>query len=248
MSVDAIIKIFSKTLQVPAVSLPRHNSSAQLRDELPGDLLSAPLVWVCRGGVIPPLQLSCAADPAPSPSESGPGTRSLPSATSRIAWPRTPRLAARVDAADRRVRTQAVLPQPSGSHFQTRWFLHLPLQRCHETVSEPFSYPARRFLHAWDRRRHHRCHRRGPVPSTGTATEVGPLTSSPAGRGQSLGGALWTPAYTPGDGQTSWVYSTNSVLHLYISCYVTVNKPVLSYLLLCLLLQSQKKILPTLSI
>jgi hypothetical protein len=33
------------------------------------------------------------------------------------------------------------------------------------------------------------------------------------------------------------VYSTNPVLHLYISCYVTVNKPVLSYLLLCLLLQ-----------
>jgi hypothetical protein len=46
---------------------------------------------------------------------------------------------------------------------------------------------------------------------------------------------LWTPAYTPGDGQTSWVYSTNPVLYLYISCYVTVNKPVLSYLSLCLL-------------
>ncbi len=57
MSVDAIINIFSKTLHVPAVSLPRHNSSAQLPEELPGDLLSAPLVWVCRRGVIPPLQL-----------------------------------------------------------------------------------------------------------------------------------------------------------------------------------------------
>ncbi len=53
--VDAI-KNFSKTLHVPAVSLPRHNSSAQLPDELPGDLLSTPLVWVCRGGVILPLQ------------------------------------------------------------------------------------------------------------------------------------------------------------------------------------------------
>jgi hypothetical protein len=69
-------------------------------------------------------------------------------------------------------------------------------------------------------------------------TEVGPLTSSSPGRGQSLGGALWTPVYTPGDVQTSWVYSTNPVLHLYISCYVTVNKPVLSYLSLCLLLQT----------
>ncbi len=58
-----------------------------------------------------------------------------------------------------------------------------------------------------------------PVPSTGTATEVGPLTSSPPGQGQSSGVALWTPAYTPGDGQTSRVYSNNPVLHLYISCY-----------------------------
>ncbi len=56
MPFDAIIKNFSKTLHVPFVSLPRHNCSAQLPDELPGDLLSAPLVWVRRGGVIPPLQ------------------------------------------------------------------------------------------------------------------------------------------------------------------------------------------------
>jgi hypothetical protein len=108
--------------------------------------------------------LSCAADPAPSPSESGPGTRSSPSAASRLARPRTPRLAARVTSADRWVRTQAVLPQPSGSLFQTHWFLHLPFQRRHEMVPEPFSYPARRFLHAWDRRRLHRCHRRGTCP------------------------------------------------------------------------------------
>jgi hypothetical protein len=53
--------------------------------------------------------------------------------------------------------------------------------------------------------------------------------------GQSSGGALWTPAYSSGNGQTSWVYSSNPALHMYISCYVTVNKPVLSYLLLCLL-------------
>ncbi len=48
---------------------------------------------------------------------------------------------------------------------------------------------------------------------------------------------LWTPAYTPGDGQTSRVYFNNSVLHLYVNFYVTVNKPVLSYLLLRLLPQ-----------
>jgi hypothetical protein len=84
--------------------------------------------------------LSCAADPAPSPSESGPGTRSSLS---------------------------AVLLQPSGSRFQTCWFLHLPLRRRHETVPEPFSYQARRFLHARDWRRHHRCHRRGTRPVNG---------------------------------------------------------------------------------
>ncbi len=48
---------------------------------------------------------------------------------------------------------------------------------------------------------------------------------------------LWTPAHTPGDNQTSWVYSSNPVLHLYISSYLIVNKPVLSYRLLCLLPQ-----------
>jgi hypothetical protein len=76
-----------------------------------------------------------------------------------------------------------------------------------------------------------------PVPSTGTTTEVGSLTFSLPGQGQSEGGALWTPAYTPGEGQTSWVSSNNPVLHLYISCYVTVNKPVQSYLSLRLLPQ-----------
>ncbi len=78
-----------------------------------------------------------------------------------------------------------------------------------------------------------------PVPPTGTATEVGPLTSSPPSRGQSSGGALWTPAYTPTDRLTSWgvQYSTTRVQYQYISCYLSGNKPVLSYLLLCLLPQ-----------
>jgi hypothetical protein len=61
----------------------------------------------------------CARAPAPSPSESGRGTRWLPSAALRLARPWTPRLAAHVAAADRRARSQAVLPQLSGSHSQT---------------------------------------------------------------------------------------------------------------------------------
>ncbi len=36
---------------------------------------------------------------------------------------------------------------------------------------------------------------------------------------------------------TSWVYSTTCVQYLYISFYLSDNKPVLSYLLLRLLLQ-----------
>jgi hypothetical protein len=104
---------------------------------------------------------------APSPSESGHGKSSSPSAASRSARQQTPSLAARAAAEDRRVRAQVVLPQPRGSHFQTLWYLHLPLWHRLETVPEPFSYLARRFLHARDWRRHHRCHRHGTCPVKG---------------------------------------------------------------------------------
>jgi hypothetical protein len=56
LSVDAIIQTFSKTLHVSAPSLPRHNSSTDLPSELPAELLSNPLIWVCWDGIIPPLQ------------------------------------------------------------------------------------------------------------------------------------------------------------------------------------------------
>ncbi len=58
-----------------------------------------------------------------------------------------------------------------------------------------------------------------PVLSMGNATEVGPLTSSPPGRGQSSGGPcghLPTPLATVRP-ETSWVYSNDPVLHLYIT-------------------------------
>jgi hypothetical protein len=53
------------------------------------------------------------------------------------------------------------IPQWCFSH------LHVDLVgplHCHETVPEPFSYPARRFLHTRDRRRLHSLHRRGIRP------------------------------------------------------------------------------------
>ncbi len=56
LSVDTIVKNFSKTLHVSAPSLPRHNSSTEQPSELPAELLSGPLVWVPRGGLVPPLQ------------------------------------------------------------------------------------------------------------------------------------------------------------------------------------------------
>jgi hypothetical protein len=171
MSVDAIIKNFQKPcmfllfLCLGTILAPSCRTSSQATSSPPlssrsvGAASSHPF---SRFTTAPTL--SCPADPAPSPSESGLRTRAWPSAASRLARPRTPRLAARITASDRRVCTQAVLPQPSGSRFQTCWFLHLPLRRRHEMVLEPFSYLARRFLHDWDRRRHHRCHRRGTRP------------------------------------------------------------------------------------
>jgi hypothetical protein len=111
---------------------------------------------------------SCTAAPAPSPSESCRGRRWLWSAALRLARPQTPRRAARVTVADRRASARVVLPQPSGSHFQTSWFLHLLLpRRCHKTVLKPFSYPARRFLHAQDQRCLHSLHRSGTRPVSG---------------------------------------------------------------------------------
>ncbi len=66
-----------------------------------------------------------------------------------------------------------------------------------------------------------------PVPSTGTAKEVRPLTSSLSSWGRSSGGALWTPAYIPSRrSDQSDVLQQHWTVHvqcLYLSCYVTVN-------------------------
>jgi transposase InsO family protein len=57
VAVDSIIKNFQKTLDAPAFSLPRHNSSSSLHlpSELPAQLLSACLVWIRCGGAVRPL-------------------------------------------------------------------------------------------------------------------------------------------------------------------------------------------------
>ncbi len=56
ISIDTNVKKISNILHVSAPSLPRHNSSTDLPSKLPAELLSAPLVWVRRGGLFPPLQ------------------------------------------------------------------------------------------------------------------------------------------------------------------------------------------------
>jgi hypothetical protein len=98
-SVDDIIKFFFKTLHVSAPSLPRHNSSTaptcpvscQPSCSLPPSSGSAGAVWFrpFSRSTMAPMQ-SFTAAPAPSPSESGRGTRWLPSASVRLARPRTP--------------------------------------------------------------------------------------------------------------------------------------------------------------
>jgi hypothetical protein len=179
----------------------------------------------------------CAVAPAPSPSESGHGTRSSSSAASRPAQQQTPSLEASVAAADCRVRAQADLPQPSGSRSQTRWFppsSPAPPQDGPGTIF----LPGEAVFAARDQRPFTASTDKVPIPSVSTATKVRPLTSSPSSRGRSLGGALWRAAYDPGHSQTSRVYPVNPVQYLYISCYVTANKLVLSYLSLRLLLHT----------
>jgi hypothetical protein len=105
---------------------------------------------------------SCSLDPAPSPSRSGHGTRTSPSAASRPAWKRTPHLAVQDAAADLQASALAVPPPPSGSHFQTRWFPHLPsLRCCQATVQEPIFWSRAGFLHALDLRHHPSLHSSG---------------------------------------------------------------------------------------
>jgi hypothetical protein len=97
-----LLKNFYKSLDSPAFSLPRHNSTSQLPAELPDELLHTPFFWLCRAGIVPPLH-----HPYNGPYtvlQRGPcsftisvdrRTRLSLSAASRPAWKRMPRVAAR---------------------------------------------------------------------------------------------------------------------------------------------------------
>jgi hypothetical protein len=201
MLVDAIIKFFSKTSHDPAVSLPRHNSSARLPSELPGYQPLCP----------PRLGLSGQRHSTPSAALRRPLRRPAP---------RTPLLhnQSRVPGRDYRLQPPQGL-HGSGRHtwqpaspWQTAGFA--PRWSCRNQaglVLRPASFFTFSSGAATRRTRNRFPTRRGgfctpgtggaftgatdevPVPSMGTAIEVGPLTSSPSGPGPELG---WSPVDT----------------------------------------------------
>jgi hypothetical protein len=228
-----LLKNFKKLWMLLLFPFLRHSSNFQL----PAELLRA---LHCPMTVPTP---SCSVNPTPSPSGLGRGKSSSPSAVSRPTRKWMPHLAIRDSSAHQRASAQAVLPPPSGSRFQTRWFLHLLPRWRQTTVQELFFRLRTGFLHALDRQCHPGLHSSGtPAPLAVTVSESGPLTSPPAGRRQSAGVALWRPAMPLVDGQTSWPCTLATLYTVYspcicISCYVLSNKLVLSYLLLVLLPQ-----------
>ncbi len=114
------------------------------------------------------------------------------------------------------------------SCFQTHWFLHLLLhQRRHVTVPEPFSYLARRFLHARDRQHLHSLHKRGIRPVSGHSPRGWTSDLFSSQPRPELGGSLGRAVYAPGDGQTNPGYSSQSVQCLYVDHLLSVNKLVL---------------------
>jgi hypothetical protein len=152
------------------------------------------------------------------------------SESSRLAWPQMPHLAACV--------TAAVLMQPSGSRFQTCWFLRLLFhRRRHVTFPELFSYLARRFFAcpglvapSQPPQTQYLSHQWAPPKRL----DLWPLLLPAKARAR---GSPVESCLCPGDGQTSLAYSSQSVQCLYINHLLSVNKLLLSYLLLCLLPQ-----------
>jgi hypothetical protein len=104
-------------------SLPsKHNSGCQLPEELPGGLLHTPLIWVHRDGIIPSLQrfydspyaVLHRSPPTPSPSKSGPGTRSSLSTGSSPIRTQMPS-------------QQSAIPQATAQHQNSGQASHHPL-------------------------------------------------------------------------------------------------------------------------
>jgi hypothetical protein len=117
----------------------------------------------------------------PSPSESGSGTRSSQSPASRPGRMHTSHLAVSNAAADCRASAQAVPLPPSGSRFQTHWYLHLLLiRRRKATDQEPFFRSLTSFSMPENGGAITVSTAAVPSPPVVTTIEVGPLTSPPS--------------------------------------------------------------------
>jgi hypothetical protein len=139
--------------------------------------------------------LSCTVGPAHSPSESGPGMRSSPSAGSSPAWMRT------LSPAVCNATANSPAPAPAhfnGSRFQTPWSLHLHTRSSRVNAQESFFLPLCRGVFACPR----------PVAPSQPPQQWYPqrqrrlqaridLLPRPH-RGKSLGGTLWRACYAHG--------------------------------------------------
>jgi hypothetical protein len=247
-SVDTIVKKFAKTLHVSAPSLPRHNYCTELPSELPAELLSAPLVWVRRGGLVPPTFQPLYDGPYSvvrrgprsftirvGPQDEVVAVSHLKACTAADATPGSPCRRGRPPssrsgglAATKGVSfSDPLVSSPSSSPALSQddpGTVFLPSE---EVFARPgpaappqppqMRYPSRQ---------------RAPPQRLDLSSLL--LPAEARARGEpcvELATSLLTV-------KPVGVYSTTLVQYLYISRYVTVNKPVLSYLLLCLLPQA----------
>jgi hypothetical protein len=227
----------SKIFPIPCMFLPLLCLGTILEPTCPASCqpsCSPPPVWVHRGGLVPPLLLydsPCAVlrrGPRSFTIRVGSGDKVV--AISRL----KACMAADATPGSLRRRGRPLDSHPSSLTASKRVSFSDPLvlrlllhRRCHATVLEPFSYPARRFLHARDRRRLHSLHKHGTRPMTvqrprGWTSDL--FSSQPR---PELGGALWRAVYAPGYGQTSPAYSSQSVQYLFINHLLSLNKLVL---------------------
>ncbi len=125
---------------------------------------------------------SYSVDPAPSPSGWGCGMRSSPSAASRPARKQTPCLVVCDAAADRWASAQAAPPPPSESRFQTRCFFIFSSGTAKQRSRNHFFGCRPVFCMPWTGGTIPVSTAAVSAPSAVTATEIGPLTSLPAGQ------------------------------------------------------------------
>jgi hypothetical protein len=142
---------------------------------------------------------SCGVDSIPSPSGSSCRTRSSPSAASRPARQQTPHLAVRDAAPTPRQAPRRSRRYQAGLVFRPASFFTFPFSGAAKQRSRKrFSGHRLAFCMPWTGGTIPVSLAAVPAQSAATASEIRPLTSPPAGRRQSLGGALWRPGNNPG--------------------------------------------------